>query len=815
MLISINWLKELVDIDASPVELAESLSLSGLEVEQTEQVGPSLEGVVVGHVIDVQPHPNADRLTLCKVDIADGEPVQIVCGAPNVKAGQFVPVATPGCTLTIKGRQVQIKRARLRGERSAGMICAEDELGLSDDHSGIMVLEDAAIKGEALETYLQRTGRQVADTVMDIVVTPNRPDAACHIGVARDVAALADTPLRLPAIEDPKSSSAIDEHVSVAIACPELCRRYVALLVTGVKVGPSPQWLQDRLSSVGLRPINNIVDVTNYVMYECGQPLHAFDYARLAGAKIIVRASREGEQMSTLDGKRHTLPSGVVLICDDEQPVALGGVMGGANSEVEENTTHVLIESAWFDPSCTRRSARKLGIQTDASYRFERGVDASGQLRAAARAAELMCSLAGGTLVDGYVDAHPNPLVLPEITLRLSRIPKILGITIPPDEVTRILQALGFEVNRQDDLLHCQVPPHRPDVSIEVDLIEEVARIHGLDKIAEPTATPLPGSVALDRPIDALRESVHRNLNGKGFREIYTNSLMNRDEAETFSDPALGTGYPVVETLNPVSSTMTTLRPTLLPGMLRVMQFNTHHGQDPLRFYEFGHVFHRIDEHAVYIEGYAEYETLLMAASGPVRPPGWDGQGRNVDIYDIKGDVESLLVTLGLAEVQMESYLQPTAVTAHQIILNSNNQRLGCIARLSDEQQQAWDLRAPVYFAEFNWTRLVLHSQEYSRQTYTSVNRHPVADRDIAVTVPRVQTVGPMLETIRKSGSPLLQHVRIFDLYEDERFGASRKSLAFALRFGARRTLRDEEIDRAVERIVKALHELYAAELRS
>lgn len=815
MIISFNWLREYVDISMSPAELADRLTLSGLEVEQLEAIGPSSDGVVVGHVLDVRRHPNADRLTLCTVDIGTDDPVQIVCGAPNVAAGQKVPVATPGCTLTLGGRSVRIKKAKLRGEWSAGMICAEDEIGLSDDHSGIMVLEGEAKPGERLSEFLKRTGSGGADVSIDIAVTTNRPDAACHVGVARDVAALTRSELNLPAVTTPTDSGAVGELISVDIECPQLCRRYAAMIVADIQVGESPPWLRERLVAVGLRPINNIVDVTNYVMYESGQPLHAFDYDRLAGGAIIVRASRGGEQFATLDGKWHTLPADVVLICDKQQPVAIGGIMGGANSEVEDSTTTVLIESAWFDPSSTRKSARRLGMQTDASYRFERGVDASGQVRAAARAAHLMASLGGGRIVEGCVDAHPNPLVLPAVSLRLSRIPVILGITIPVEEVVRILEALGFGVSQDGSTLNCTVPPHRPDVSLEIDLIEEVARIHGFDKIGKPRTTALPGSVPRERPIDALRESVHILLNGRGYREIYTNSLLDHGTATQFSNLSLGTDYPVVETVNPASSTISTLRPSLLPGLLKVMQFNTHHGQSPLRFYEMGHVFHRSEEQAVYIDGYAEYETLIMGISGLAQPPTWDGKGRDVDFFDMKGDVESVLSKFGLTHVRMDYQSQPTDVTAYQITMIYKDQRLGCIAELSSDLQRQWDLRTPVYFAEFNWTRLVLHAQERANEMFTPVNRFPVADRDIAVLLPRSQPAGPLLQTIRKFGAPLLQDVRVFDLYEDRRLGSRKKSLAFALRFGAHRTLTDKEIDRKVNRVVKALHELYGAELRS
>lgn len=373
MKISYNWLSEYVAHELSPEDLAHALTMSGLEVEDILRLGPSLDGVFVGRVVSVRPHPNADRLKLCDVDLGTDKLIPIVCGAPNVAADQRVPVATIGAHLAIGEKALKIKKSKIRGQVSMGMICAEDELGLSDDHSGIMVLSENAVIGEPLLVYLEREGQEVNDTVLDIAITPNRADATSHIGVARDVSALQNVLLQHPEITFPLDGGETAQHIKVDIQCPDLCHRYVAMIVTGVKVGPSPAWLKRRLEAIGLRSINNVVDATNFVMYECGQPLHAFDYDRIAKQRIVVRESVEGEEFTTLDGKKHTLAEGVVLICDGERPVAIGGIMGGENSEVDETTSNVLIEGAWFCPSRTRRSARALGIATDASYRFERG----------------------------------------------------------------------------------------------------------------------------------------------------------------------------------------------------------------------------------------------------------------------------------------------------------------------------------------------------------------------------------------------------------------------------------------------------------
>lgn len=821
MKISNSWLTQYVQHPLTGEELGHAFTMSGLELEEIKTFGTPLDGVVVGHVLSVAQHPNADRLTLCQVDIGEADPVQIVCGAPNVAAGQRVPVACVGARLLVSDQkqpgakvEVRIRKSKLRGEVSLGMICAEDELGLSDDHSGIMILDDNAAVGAPLADYLEARGICATDTVLDLAITPNRPDAICHIGVARDVAALCEIPLQRPDVRIPESGGEAAEHVQVDIKCPDACRRYVSLVVRNVTVAASPLWLRRRLEAIGLRPINNIVDTTNYVMYECGQPLHAFDYDCIAGKRIIVRQAASGEQVTTLDGKRRAVPEDTVLICDAERPVALGGIMGGANSEVSANTTTVLIESAWFDPSITRRSAKKLGIATDASYRFERGVDAEGQAWAAARAVDLMVALAGGAPVPGLVDCHPRPMTMSTLDLRLARIEKILGIRVPTSAVIRILKALGFGVEASGEALRCRVPSFRPDVEREIDLIEEVARIHGYDAIDEPAWTSLPNTVPQVRSQDRLRNSVDQQLVGRGYREIVSNSLIARQEADRFADPVLGVTGGIVETLNAVSRTMTTLRPSLLPGLLRAMGFNVSHGQDALRFYEFGHIFQRSDVADSPVAGYEERESFLMAITGPDAPTRWDQKPRDVDFFDLKGDVESLLEILRAPDVTMTAHNEVTPLTDYHMVIRSEGKRLGCMARVRQEVAQAYGLRLPAYFAEFDWTLLVGQCGAHLERRIAPVARHPVVERDIAVVVGKDVAVGPMLGAIRKAAGTLLRVVDVFDLYQDARIGAGHKSVAFSLRFQADRTLTDAEVDRRVDAIVKKLSQEYGARLR-
>ncbi len=845
MNISYNWLSDYVDHGLAPDELAEVLTMLGLEVESVEAHGRDLSGVVVGHVLATRPHPNADRLTLCDVDLGegysdDGEPVQIVCGAPNVAAGQKVPVATVGTTLLLPSRKdpsalepVTLGKAKLRGEESNGMICAEDELGLGTDHAGIMVLDGEAPIGQPFDRYLAERGVPVRDVTIDVAITPNRPDAASHIGVARDVAAVTEKPLRKPEVTVPREGRDTAEAFSVEIEAPAVCGRYVGMLVRGVTVGESPAWLKARLEAIGLRPRNNVVDVTNYVMHEVGQPLHAFDFQTLAGAKIVVRQTEKESTFTTLDDVERTLPVGTLMICDAERPVAIGGVMGGENSEVSAATTDVLIESAYFDPTSIRRTAKALGLQTDASYRFERGVDPAGQAWAAARAAELIHQLAGGEIVPGRVDEHPVVPKPCEITLRPKRLAHLLGTEIPLDEVKRLLTAIGFEVGdpgvagsilgralrsgivqgEEAELgLTCVVPTFRPDVEREIDVIEEVARLWGFDRIPTPTRTAVPFTPPRPDREAQLRERVQGQLVGLGFRELYTNSLLPTRVAEAFDAAELtGVEMDVAVTVNAISREMAALRPSLLPGLLGAMAYNQNRDAGPLRFFEFGHVYGRADDPSNPIAGYHEHPSLILGMSGPAQLAGPDLPERVVDFYDLKGVVELLLRTLGIDEIEEIAATEANERTAYRLFLEYRGQRLGVLARTADALS---DLQEPIYFAELNWEEIAAAVTARPPTRYTPISRTPAVDRDLAVTVDADAPIGPMLATIRAAGGDLLQGARVFDLYAGDRIEAGKKSVAFALRFGAETTLTDKVVDKRVRAVVDRLRGEHGAQLR-
>lgn len=817
MLISLSWLRDYVDAPISADDLADRITMAGLEVEELSYIGNDFDGIVIGRVDDVRKHPNADRLSVCRVDVGGNEPLSIVCGAPNVAEGQRVPVAVVGAELMVPAKEgngpaqpFKIGKRKMRGEVSEGMICSEWELGLSENHDGILVLPEDAPIGKPFGEYQVSRGAPAADTVIEIAVTPNRPDATSHFGVARDVAALTGSRFERPEVEPIPLAS--DAPVSISIDAPEACRRYVGIVVRGLTVAESPEWLKHRLTAIGLRPLNNVVDITNYVMFECGQPLHAFDLAQLKGPEIRVRLSDGGESFTTLDSRTHQLPEGALLICDAERPVALAGIMGGENSEVSGETVDILIESAYFDPSVVRRTAKRLGIQSDSSYRFERGIDSSGQVWAATRAARLIQELAGGTIDDGVVDVHPNPVPERRVSLRPERVAKLLGIEIPTDVMIELLTSIGFGVDRRDGMLECVVPPFRPDVEREVDLIEEVARLYGYDRMPEPAHSRLPNIVPTEEPAARSRREVMRRLAALGFHEVHTNSMLRRDTAERYALPFAGDAASVVETLNPISREMSTLRPSLLPGVLQVTSFNEHHGLSGLAFFEFGHVFARSSAADNIISGYRERDHLLILATGPVDEVTWNSKPRNADFYDAKGIVDLIAEVLGISDVTYEVGTENIGISDSYVRVMVGGQWIGYVGILSPAIATEYDLDSDVVFAELDWRSLTDAST--LERTFNAIPRYPTSVRDLAITVGRDQAAGLLLDAIRESAGPLLRDVTLFDLYEGDRIAADKRSLAFSLVFGADRTLTDSEVDAAVEAVSRSLKDRYGADLR-
>jgi len=803
MKISVNWLRNYVKTDLSDRDIAEKLTLLGLEVEEIETTGHNFESMVVGHVDQVRPHPNADKLQICDVNIGSGVS-QIICGAPNVAAGQKVAVATVGATMpepTPDGDYLTIKKVKLRGESSVGMICSEAELGLSDDHSGIMVLDDSLEAGTPLNDALDAE----PDTVFEIGLTPNRPDAACHIGVARDLAAVLKTELDHPYDELTASDTDLSDHVSVTIKNPEKCPRYAAFMVRDVTVDESPNWLKKRLRAIGLRPINNIVDITNFVLHDVGQPLHAFDYDKIAEHEIIVRDFDDEKEFVTLDDTTRKITAGTLFICDGEKPVAIAGVMGGEESEVSPETTTVLIESAYFDPSSIRKAAKKLALQTDSSYRFERGIDPTLQLKAGRRAAELIAEVAGGTVVNGYTDIHP---VKPEkltVELRASRVNHLLGTNLSSDQILGILNHLEFETTRiNDNVISCEVPYFRPDVTREVDLIEEVGRVYDYNNIPKPESSPF----VTPEPLTDWEELNNRIRNiavSLSYKEISTNSLLSRKEAGLLIDESKH-----IVTINPVSQENTTLRPSLIGGFLKAVTYNLRRNEDRLRFFEVGHVFEKTDK-GTWVEGVKEHSRLLMGVAGFKTRDSWTGDATPFTIFDLKEDLEALFETLGF-----RYKLTQKANNNYSLTYSYDGTPVATLSIVDEKTRKGFDVEMDAFVAEVDITALTDLELLSGDMRYKKVSKYPAFDFDAAFVVDSNVRAGDLERSIREEAGSALKSVHVFDVYEGENIGENKKSIAFRLSFlDSNKTLTINDVEPIVKKVVQQLDRTYNAKLRS
>ena len=801
MKISYNWLKELIDLDLSPEETAEKLTLIGLEVEGVTQYGNKLEGVVVGEVLDVSHHPNADRLRICQVDTGSNR-YQIICGAENVAAGQKVPVATVGTTLPVKtdnGEPFTIRKAKLRGEKSNGMICAEDELGLGDDHSGIMVLESSLKPGtplhEAIDLY--------QDFIFDIELTPNRPDATCHLGVARDLAAALNLDLNKPFDTDFDKANPLDE-IDIAIEAPEKCHRYVGKLVKDVTIEESPDWLQNRLKAIGVRPVNNIVDITNYVMFELGQPLHGFDADTIKSNKIIVKDFDEEIKFETLDHITRTCSAGTLFICDGKEPVAIAGVMGGVDSEVSDKTEDVLIESAYFDPATIRKTAKEQILQSDASYRFERGVDPQLQRIAAERAAQLMADIAGGTVVEACTDEHPIKTEAKELTLRKSYVNRLLGTDFSTDKIEIILQGLEFKLlDKNEETLTYSIPTFRPDVEREVDLIEEVGRLFDYNNIP----TPKHGTFTSPEPLtdwEQLLSKAKETAKGMQFREIYSNSLMPEEDAEL-----LGDLDHMIHTLNPISTDMTTLRPSLLYGFLTSLAYNFNRKVQQVRFFEVGNVFEKAEE-GTYHSNVKEQTHILFGIAGFKSIEHWKTDPEHYDVFDLKAPVENFLQQFDLLDA-----LTQEADDQNRLLYTFEEEEVGRIFEIPTALRDHYDIELPAFAAEFSLTKIQEVHQQIGYRQYEPVSKFPAFDFDFGVVVDAHIKAGDMLATIENTAGESLKELDVFDVFEGESLGENKKSIAFRLSFlDKEKTLTIKDVEPIINKVLKVLEKQYSAKLR-
>lgn len=802
MKISLNWLNEYVTLDEAPADIAERITLGGLEVEETRAIGSSLDGVVTGLVLTCQPHPNADRLRVTTVDVGTAV-LPIVCGAPNVAAGQKVLVATVGTTLPVTlpdGANLVIKSAKIRGEVSEGMICALDELGLGDDHSGILVLPADTPVGKPIKDVMDL----YVDHVFDVAITPNRPDATCHLGIARDLSAILNTNLKKPVpADEPDLKPVTPAQLRVTIDSPDACHRYVGVLMTGVQVGPSPKWLQDRLSAVGLRSINNIVDATNYVMMELGQPLHAFDMRTLVGNEIVVRIEASESTFTTLDGQQRMVPAGTLYIRDGEKPVALAGVMGGLNSEIADTTTDILIESAYFDPKTIRRASKLLGLQTDSSYRFERGIDPAITRRAALRCAKLILGMCPGAGIVGGIDAHPVKTEPKTVDLRLEFVNRILGMDLKLNQVVSVLRGLEFDVQKLgDSRLSVTVPTFRPDISREIDLVEEVARILDYNKI------PNPGKIQFSRPYPLpFRETAIRRIREAavrlGFREMYGNSLLPEQFAGRFADETT-----LIHTLNPISRDTTTLRPVLAPGFLRAAAFNANRGAKRVRLFEIGNIF-RQDATGTWLPGIHEDTHVLLGISGLSREAHWTTPETPFFAAELSGLVDAFVEILGVGKQVGKQ------VTGDGITYTLGAIEFGRLVLVDTDTRKIFELSQTAGYFEGSVGRLVSAMEEVDRITYVPIPRFPSIEYDIAVVTQKATASGELEGLIRTKAGSLLRSLTVFDVYEGKNLPEDSKSLGYRLVFrDDEKTLTLKDVDGIISGIVSAL-EKRGARLRT
>ncbi len=804
MKVSLNWLKNYVETNLTAEQIATRLTLAGLEVEETEHIGSRLPGVVAGKVLTCEKHPNADRLKVCQVDIGDDEPVSIVCGAPNVDAGQTVAVAQAGATLPVKDKEgnfLTLRKTRIRGIDSFGMICAEDELGLGDDHSGILVLKDDVKPGTPLSEVID----VYEDDILEVALTPNRPDATSHLGIVRDLAAVEKVPLKKPEVRIPEAGTEVPGLLDVQIRNPEKCHRYIAKIIRNVRVAPSPAWLKNRLKAVGLRPVNNVVDATNFVLYEFGQPLHAFDYDRISGRRIVVQSFTKSTPFVTLDGTKREVPPDGLFICDGEKPVALAGIMGGHNSEIHAGTSTVLLESAWFEPVNIRKTARSLGLQTDASYRFERGVDPNITLVAAERCAAIIAETTGGMIVPGYIDNHPVSTGPLELSLRISYLNKVLGTDFSEDLAMDILNRLDIKTARKDEgILQCIVPTFRPDIEREIDLVEEVARIYDYNRIPAPEfvryirPAPLPLTETLTRQIREAARSL-------GFQEIYSNSLLP-EKAANFSD------HPgnIIPTLNPISRDQALLRPDLLYGFLRSVAWNFNRSSAGVRFFETGDIFRKTgkDNGA---EGILEETHLLLGVAGFKRTEHWRTSPGLFSFFDLKESVEGFFNILGLTGYVIE---QKDDIDRISYLLEDD--RVGILQKIPDEYCRHFEIEHPAFAAEFSLTRIIRFLGDRPGKAFREIPKFPAIDYDLAFVVDKHVAAGDLEHTIREAAGDRLTGLHVFDVYEGESIGRGKKSIAYRLSFlDKTKTLTISDVEPIIQKITKLSEQRFSAKLRS
>ncbi len=800
MLISLKWLSDYVDCPLSVERIAEGLTMAGLEVESVSLRYPQLKNVLTVRVETVEPHPNADRLKVCVVS-GTGALLRVVCGAPNVRAGEIAPLALPGAELP----NGSVREVKVRGELSKGMLCSEKELGLGEDHSGIWLLPPDTPVGVPLDEALG-----VRDFLMEVAITPNRGDCLSIVGLAREVAALCGTSLKYPSIVVNEAGPPIETLTSVTLDAPEGCPRYSARLIRGVTIGPSPQWLKNRVEALGLRSISNIVDVTNYVMMELGQPLHAFDFDRLRQRRIVVRNAEPGEQFTTLDGVERDLPENAVLICDGVGPVAIGGVMGGLNSEIRPDTANVLIESACFDPLSIRRTSKGLGLKTESSYRFERGTDPEGVLRALDRAAALMLEVGGGAISAGRIDLYPKPIKALEPALRVDRANRCLGTGLTASEMKEILERIEMRVDQLDsNLLRVTVPAFRTDVTREIDLYEELARLSGYDGI--PVTSPVASveAAAFD-PHQRARGDLKNLLVGAGFFEVINYSFISYESIRKLGYPQDDPRMAPIRVKNPLSDEQAVVRTTLLPGLLQNARYNFDHRSESFRIFELSKVF--LARKGDLLADEPHHVAGVLA--GKRVPQGLYDGGVDLDFTDVKGVVEAIFKFMRIDDVGFRTQsLPPWLDPNRSACVFAGGDLVGELGKVHPKVLEAFDLKRPLFAFRIDFERLFALSGAIP--VYRGLPKFPPVARDMALIADEQLPVEEPFEFIRSLNEPLMESVEIFDIFRSDQLGAAKKSIGYRITYRAPdRSLTDEEVNALHVELIGKVTAKFAVSLR-
>lgn len=815
MNISLNWLKDYLKTDLNIDEICEILTSIGLEVggyEKFESVKGGLKGLVTGEVKTCEPHPDSDHLHITTVDLGDGRLTPIVCGAPNVAAGQKVVVATIGTVLYDGDKEFVIKKSKIRGQESEGMICAEDEIGIGTDHAGIIVLPDDVKPGTPAAEYYRIT----TDYVIEVDITPNRVDGASHLGVARDLAAYLkqhqDISYTLPSVDHFKPSST-DACVSIEIQRSEACKRYAGVCIEGVKIKESPEWLRTRLKAIGLNPINNVVDVTNYILFELGQPLHAFNKDKIKGGKVIIRSFPTGTKFVTLDGVERELNENDLMVCNAEEPMCIAGVFGGLDSGITEDTQNVFLESACFDPVFVRKTARRHGLNTDASFRFERGTDPNMVIYALKRAALLIQEVAGGKITSDITDIYPEPVKDFEVEVNYAHIDRLIGKAIGKERIKKILNALEIKIARETESgLLLRVPPYRVDVRREADVIEDILRIYGFNNIEVPAKVNSTLSYSRKPDDYRLKNIISDLLSANGFNEIMNNSLTKASYFE-----GLETYKPenTVMLCNPLSSDLNAMRQSLLFGGLETIAYNINRKNNNLKLYEFGksYTFHR-KESDNHLKQYQEENKLALFISGNKTVTSWNAKEAKSDFFTLKAYGEMVLTRLGFNISNLNTEENNQDILREGLDYLQNGKHLLTIGTVSRKLLKNFDIEQDVYYAEFSWENMLKALKNHSI-SFTPLPKFPAVKRDLALLLDKKVTFKEVKELALRTEKNLLKNVSLFDVYEGENLGSDKKSYAVSFTLqDDERTLTDKQIDKIMNKLIGSYKHQLGAEIR-